>query len=274
MRLGLLKVFLRLSRTAFISWSIGVTALVAMLTAVYPSIRDIEALKDYMEALPDAFLVAAGQSGISTEELFLGGRYDFRAFVSVEYLSWFPVILAVYAVFYCGGLVAREVERGTLDMLLSHPLARWQFVLTKFTSFFLVVFGVASVSWLATVVAVPLVGAEANILYLGLAHLVAMLVVLSIGSYCVLLSCVFLNPGKALAASGGITLGLYFMNILAALSNSIGFLQKLSPFYYYESLPILYSGTVNWAGLVILVTMTVGGLALAMWLFQRKDLLN
>lgn len=274
MKFGLLKVFLRLSRTAFISWSVGVAMLVTMVAALYPSIRDVEALKDYMEALPDALLVAVGQSGIATEDLFPGGRYDFRAFISVEYLSWLPLMLSLYAVFYCGGLVAREVERGTSDMLLSHPLARWQFVLTKFTAFSLVVFGVVFVSWLVIVVAVLLVGAEANILYLGLAHFVAMLVVLSIGSYCVLLSCIFLNPGKALAASGGITFGLYFMNILAALSNSIEFLQKLSPFYYYEALPILYSGTVNLAGIGVFVTMMVSGLLVAMWVFQRKDLLN
>ena len=274
MNLALLRTGLRLSRTAFISWALGLGLLVVFVVALYPSVRDVGGLQEYLESLPESFQVMLGSTGFDSELLFPDGVYDFRAYLNDQYLILLPVMVGVYAVFYCGGLVSREVERGTLDMLLSHPLARWQFVATKFATFALLVSGIALVSWALVVALMPLVDATGSIAYVGLAHIVAVLLVLAIGGYCTLFSCRILEPGKALAASGIVTVALYFLNILAPLADSISWLQKASPFYYFNALELLYFGRVDWVGIGVYVGMLVGGLLASLLVFERRDILK
>ena len=266
--------WLRLSRTAFLSWSFGVVVLLGMIVSIYPSIKEVAGLQEYLQAMPEVIINLGGAGDIPMEESFPGGFYDFRAFVSMEYLSWFPVMIGVYAVFYCGGLMAREVERGTADLLLSYPISRRQIVLTKFSVFAAMTTSISCISWAVLAISMPLIGAQGSLLYLGLAHLTGLLVILAIASYSTLFSCLLLEPSKALAASGGVTLGLYFINILAPMSVSLEFLQKVSPFHYFQAMPILYHGDVDLVGLGILILIIASGLLASVWVFDRRDILK
>lgn len=269
--------YLRLARTGLAGWAIAIGLYAVLIVYLYPSVGVSagRAIQQYMEAMPEAVKVAIGVTEEeSLEMLFPGGVYDFRAWMNTEYMSWWPLLVGVYAVVYCGGLVSREVERGTLDLLLSQPLRRTTFLLSKFGAFATLVIGIGLVSFV--VLAVGSLGIEAELGYwhLALAHVVAVLFVLAIAAYSTLASCLLLDPGRSLAVSGVVTALIYFLYILAPSIEAATWLQKGSLFYYFEPLQTLFRGTVNWAGIGVYLGVMLGALLLSVVVFQRKDIVR
>ena len=266
---------LRLARTGFVAWAIAIGLYAVLIVYLYPSMRDALPFLEYIEAMPEQMKVAIGITGEEALEMLVTeGVYDFRAWMNTEYMSWWPLLVGVYAVVYCGGLVSREVERGTLDLLLSQPLRRAAFLLSKFGAFATLVVGIGLASF--TVLAVGSLGIDVEISYwyLALTHVVAVLFVLAIAAYSTLASCLLLDPGKSLAVSGVVTALIYFLYILAPSLKAATWLQKGSLFYYYNPLHTLYRGTVNWAGIGVYLGVMLASLLLSVALFQRKDILR
>jgi len=267
--------YLRLARTGFVAWAIAIALYAVLIVYLYSSMGDAFPFLEYMEAMPEAMKAAIGISGKEALEMaFPGGVYDFRAWMNTEYMSWWPLLVGVYGVVYCGGLVSREVERGTLDLLLSQPLRRTTFLLSKFSAFATLVVGIGLASF--TVLAVGSLGIDVEIdyWYLALAHVVAVLFVLAIAAYSTLASCLLLDPGKSMAVSGVVTAFIYFLYILAPSLKAATWLQKGSLFYYYEPLYTLYRGTVNLAGIGVYLGVLLASLLLSVVVFQRKDILR
>ena len=267
--------YVRLARTGFVAWAIAIALYAVLIVYLYPSMRDAFPFLEYIEAIPEQMKAAIGISEKEAIEMaFPGGVWDFRAWMNTEYLSWWPLLVGVYAVVYCGGLVSREVERGTLDLLLSQPLRRATFLLSKFSAFATLVIGIGLVSFAVLAVGSLGIDAELGYWYLALAHVVAVLFVLAIAAYSTLASCLLLDPGKSMAVSGVVTAFIYFLYILAPSLKAATWLQKGSLFYYYEPLYTLYRGTVNWAGIGVYLGVMLASLLLSVVVFQRKDILR
>ena len=55
-----------------------------------------------------------------------------EGFVTSQFLSFMPVILTLYVVMAAAGTVTVEIESGTMDYLLAHPVPRWRVALEKY----------------------------------------------------------------------------------------------------------------------------------------------
>ncbi|GAG38071.1 unnamed protein product, partial [marine sediment metagenome] len=121
MNASLLWANLRFHRMTALLWVLGAAGLGFLIGALYRSMADVD-LSGYIEAMPPALIAAVGLD--PDNPLGPGGRFRVEDWLSMEYLSWWPIIGAVYGVVYGAGSVAREAEAGTLDLILSHPLPR------------------------------------------------------------------------------------------------------------------------------------------------------
>ena len=266
---------LRLSMTGSVAWTIGIVLYVLLVVYLYPSMRDALPYEQFLQAMPEAFKEAIGVGEQGRIEMFFpGGVVEFRAWLNTEYMTWLPLLLGIYGIVYCGGLVSREVERGTLDLVLSQPVSRTTFLVTKFAGFATIVVGIAAVSY--TVLSIGSLGIDVTLDYrhLALAHVVAVLFVLAMAAYSTLASCLWLEPGRSQAVSGIVTALIFFLNMLAPSIKSVSWLQKGSLFYYYDPLTAVFVGHVNWAGIGVFLGVMLGCLVLAMIVFQRKDIVR
>jgi ABC-2 type transport system permease protein len=108
---------LRERRRSLAWWTLGLVALVALNVAFYPSVRDSAGISDYGRDLPEA-----------ARALFAGGELDIASpagyLNSQVFALMAPLLLLIFTIGAGASAVAGEEERGTLDLLLAHPLRR------------------------------------------------------------------------------------------------------------------------------------------------------
>ena len=104
-------------------WSLGLLGVVLLTVGFWPSVRDSPELARFAQNAPDVL------------KAFTGGELDFATAVGYLEARLFalvvPVLFLVYAIGAGARAIAGEEEAGTLDLLLSLPLARTRLVLEK-----------------------------------------------------------------------------------------------------------------------------------------------
>ena len=275
MSLPLYLRLLRMSRISVIAWGVILGLWALLIVSIYPSISDGmgEGMKGYVEAMPQGMKAAVGLGGPEDLDLvFDGGSFTLPGYLNVEYLAWLPLVLGIYSVVFCGGLISKEYERGTLDTLLSQPLSRNKFLLTKFLVFSTQVSIILIASLLTIGATTYLTGGSVDNSNLVLVHVVALLVTLSIAGYSTLASCIFLDSGRSLALAGFITALGYFLNILGGSIQEVSALKFFSIFYYYDSLEIIGKGAIDGTGILLYSSILAGSIGSSLVIFRRKDL--
>jgi len=261
---------LKLSKFSMSAWGLGIALWAALVCYLYNSFKATTAYIEIINSLPDGMKNLVGLDGVnlnSTE-----GILDAGVFLSFEYLSWMPLLLGIYSVFYCSGVISKEADRGTLDILLSQPIARHTLLITKNLSFVTVLIGLMLISWLTIYITFELINVEINLSRLAIVHLLSILVILPIIGYSTLASTIWLDPRKSLPVAGFITAVLWIMDLIGPLLNQLDFIQKASPFHYFDPAITMSQGFAGWIPFTIWFLVAMALLFVALIKFDKRDL--
>jgi len=264
--LDLLRYELRKRRTAVIGWGIGMAIYNVYVMALYPSIGEqFGTLLNNMNVDAPLFQMFGDMAGMAT----------FRGFFNLYIMEYVPLVLAIYAIINGTGALAGEEEAGTLELLLSLPLPRWQIVLIKAVAMMVAVMLIVLISAAAAVITFVAMEAEIGttdvttvdvmvaLLYSWPLVMVYMMLALFLGA--------FLPSRRSAAIVVTVVLIVsFFGNNLAALSGTLETVQPLFPFHYYDGMDIL-SGQIEQDALLTLLGAIVVFLALAIISFQRRN---
>jgi ABC-2 type transport system permease protein len=226
-------------------------------------------LADYIDEMGSLVEVFAGEVG---SILNPDGTLSLGKYLALEFFSMWPLLMAVYAIFNAGGIAAREVERGTMDMLLSQPLYRWHLIVSKFLVFPLTLIIIAVTCTIGILLGMVIISDFSDLDGICLAFLPAILLALAVASYTLLFSCIFLEPRKVMLVAGSVTGLFYVLHILSRAIGSLGWMGNLSIFYYYEPAKIASDQSMNWAGIVIYLSIIALCFAASIHVFQRRDI--
>ena len=262
---------LKLSRTALFTWAVILLASAFLVALLYDSLKDLTGLQELISGLPEGMRSAFGLADL--EGAFVGGVMDIRYFLNARYLNWVPLMLAIYAVFYCGGIVSREAERGTLDLLLSQPLPRYKLVISKMATFLSIAAILLVLSWMGMLAGLATIGVSADVGRLAIAHALTLPLVMGVAGYSALISCLYLDPRRSLAAAGGVTAAMYVLNIMGPALGGVRWLQNLSLFHHVDLLSVLLDGAVDWTGLAVNLAVALVALSAALVVFEHRDLI-
>ena len=261
---------LKSSRGGIITWSFFLFLYALLMVYMLESMKDIaDILVEYLDKLGTMVEVFAGEMGSIVNP---DGTLSLGKWLSLEYLALWPVMMSVYAVFHAGGIAAKEVESGTMDMLLSQPVLRRHVITSKFMAFPVAIVTVASISIVGVLVGMAIIGNYSDLGGVCLAFLPALLIPLAVASYSLLFSCIFLEPRKVLIAAGSLTGLFYILNILARAVEPLKWLGNLSIFHYYTPAAITSELSMNWLGIGIYVGITVLCFAASLYVFQHRDI--
>jgi ABC-2 type transport system permease protein len=259
----MLRQAFRDQRRTMFWFAFGAALYVLAIIAFYPSIRDSsEQFEELLNAYPDAITEAFGIDDFSS----------FAGFVGAEALNviW-PLVAAGFAIVVGSAAVAGEIERGSVDLWLSVPVARWRLLLAKIVAALigLLVIVVATVAAIA-------IGAAAIDEWPGIGPLLAVLVtlpgiVVTVLGYSVLFSTMFGRRGIAAGLASGVTLLSYLFWIIANMSASVDWLRYLSIFSAYDAQAALSDATVHWVGLAVLLLVGIACAGAALAIFERRD---
>jgi len=254
---------LRERRRSLLWWVLGLAALIALNIAFYPSVRDDEALSDYAKDLPE-----------SVRALFAGGELDLTSpagyLNSQIFALMAPLILLIFTIGAGAGAVAGEEERGTLDLLLAHPVRRRDYVVQHFLALAALV-GALTLVLLATVA----LGSWLVDLEIGFGRLLAASV--GVGLLALLFGAIALAAGairpgraRAIAAAAGLAVAAWIFDGLAQAVDVLEAWRPLSPYYHALGQNPLREGA-PWAGWAILAIATAVFVASAAFGLERRD---
>ena len=254
---------LRERRRSLLWWVLGLAALIALNIAFYPSVRDDEALSDYAKDLPE-----------SVRALFAGGELDLTSpagyLNSQIFALMAPLILLIFTIGAGAGAVAGEEERGTLDLLLAHPVRRRDYVVQHFLALAALV-GALTLVLLETVA----LGSWLVDLEIGFGRLLAASV--GVGLLALLFGAIALAAGairpgraRAIAAAAGLAVAAWIFDGLAQAVDVLEAWRPLSPYYHALGQNPLREGA-PWAGWAILAIATAVFVASAAFGLERRD---
>ncbi|MBU2008622.1 MAG: ABC transporter permease [Chloroflexi bacterium] len=257
---------LRAARWGLVAWS-GLMGLYALLVFyLYPVMKEA-GYEQMFEKMPESIKAMAG-----LQDLPSGIGLSLEAFVAAEFLSSWAAVVVIYAIFAAGGIVAREVERGTMDLILAQPLSRTRLVLSKFAVFLAGVGIIAMGSFLGFLAGMAVFDETMSLGNTALALFQGVSLVLAVGSYSLLLSCLTLDPRRTLLLSGTITAAFYILNFVAPALKGYTWAGRFSLFHYFSPEPIMRTGQPDWWGLGIFWGLALICLALSLSVFRRRDI--
>lgn len=120
------------------------------------------------------------------------------------------------------------------------------------------------------VVSVAAIGDSIPWKELTLLHLAYLLVQVELGGICFGISA-FCRRGS-LGIGMGLAIGLYFVNILANITEEAEFLKYITPYGYAEGADILADGKLNTAYVLIGMALCAAGILTAFRQYRRKDI--
>jgi len=253
---------LRRFRGQILGWGIALALLGLLLVSMYDTIAaQQEQIEDLLKFYPEEFTAFFGDfTSFATPEGFL----------SVEFFSWMPLVLGVFAVLTGSGLLVSDEENGTLDLIMAHPVSRMALFLGRLLAFVIATVAILTIAWLGLVV--PMGWSSMDIgwgrMWLPLLSLLAELLVF--GTLALLLS--LLLPSRRLAATtaGLLLVASFFITGLAEINEDLEPVAGLSPLSYYQTLDAFQG--LNGAWLAGLLAVAVVFTTLAWWLFRRRDI--
>jgi len=249
-------------RGQILGWGISLLLLGLMLMWFYPSIAEQgEAFEQLLEIYPEEFTAFFGDlSTMVTPEGFL----------SVEYFSYMPLILGIFAVLMGSGLLVSDEENGTLDLVLAHPVSRTALFFGRLLAFVVATLAILAISWLGLVLGTVATSLDLGWSQMALPFLSVLAMLLLFGALALLLS--MLLPSRRLAAmtAGLVLVASFFITGLAHISEGLETVAKFSPLNYYQSGEAMSGLNLQWFwGLVAFAVLFA---LLAWWRFLRRDI--
>ena len=244
-------------RWQVVGWGLGLAALAAMLVLIYPAI-------------------SAQFEGVEMENIGFGEIQDLsdpRQFFQVEFFTWAPVLMTVFAIIVGGALLAGEEGAGTLELLLSQPLTRRGLFLGKLAGVALAVVGVLALAGLGFLLTAPFVDLKGAVAAGELAIAPFSLLPFAWFALAATVLAATLTPtrGRAAALMTAGAFVAYALNLTASLVTSLEWLRFLTPYYYADAQRVLTEGTVWWHQAALLA-MALACAALALAVFERREI--
>ena len=249
-------------RGQIIGWGVALAALALLVASLYDAALQMRAqLEQLLDTLPSELM------------LFVGGVdrvFSPAGFLDTRFFSMMPLLLGVFAVIIGSGLIAGDEENGTLDLILAHPVRRFDLIVGRWLAFCAALLGILAMAWLGLIIASSFTSINFGWLDMAPPFVSLFGILVWFGGLALLLSMIV--PSRRLAASltGLILAASYFNTALARISPSLNALAQWSPLTYYQGGSALEGFNAGeFAGLLLMSLVFV---AMGAWLFQRRDI--
>jgi len=249
-------------RGAMIGWTIGIGLYGVMMAYLFPFMSDMgEVVEEFMAMFPPA--MSAFFENIYRISTPVG-------FIDVYYFSYLHLIIGILAISVGAGLVAADEERGSLDLVLSHPISRTRLFMGRWLALEAVLLIILGVGWLTWVIPAQRVGLGLSAGELLRPFLPLMAALLLFGAIAAFLSMVLPSARMAGMLTGAFLVGNYLLRGLGNISDRLERILTYTPLRYYQSGEAIEGLNINW--LLGLVAASVVFFVLALLLFQKRDI--
>ncbi|MHA1989895.1 MAG: ABC transporter permease subunit [Candidatus Hodarchaeales archaeon] len=236
-----------------------------MMASIWPEFESVINDPSFTELLNSPFYQALAGTGTLNLSTFEG-------FWAIEILTILDFLMLFIVIFFPSRIITNEVDKNTLDIALSYPVPRWQFVLQKFLVYLTQMAVFSALIFISAFLSEVIVGEPFNYENLFLACVAIFLLFFALGSLSLLAGALFLESGKALPVAAVFIIGSWIFDTIGTLSESYEILRNFSVHYYLVPTDILGSGEFPLDGFFIVLAIGVIAFIGSLIVFQKKEL--
>lgn len=253
---------LKRGKVSLLIWSCAIAFMLGICVLIYPEMKtqmsDISEMFADMGSFSDAF---------GMDKINFG---TFIGYFGVECGNVLGLGGALFASVLGISALAKEEKEHTAEFLLTHPVSREKVLAEKLLAVFLQIIILNLVSAIVTVLSVLAVGESVDAKVMLLLFLAYFMMQIEISAVTFGISA-FLK-GNGLGIGLGITVLMYFLNIMANLTENAKFLKYITPFGYTEGADIISNSAIEVKYLAAGLVFTVTGLVAAFLKYRKKDI--
>ena len=258
----LLKHELKQGAKTLAIWIAAIGFLVAICLFLFPE------MKGEMDGVSDMFAsMGSFTAAFGMDRLNFGTLIGFYAVECGNILglggAFFASLIAVSA-------LAKEEKERTAEFLLAHPVSRAGVISSKLAALVIQIIIMNAVVFALSAACIAMIGEEPAWKEICLLHLAYFLLQLELAGICFGISA-FLRRGS-LGVGLGIAAIMYFVNIIANISEKAEFLKLITPFGYAEGADIVSNGSLDAKLVLIGMAFALIGVAAAYFWYSRKDI--
>ena len=253
---------LKRGQVSLLIWSCALAFMLGICVLIYPEMKtqmsDISEMFADMGSFSDAF---------GMDKINFG---TFIGYFGVECGNVLGLGGALFASILGISALAKEEKEHTAEFLLTHPVSREKVLAEKLLAVFLQIIILNLVSAIVTVLSVLAVGESVDAKVMLLLFLAYFMMQIEISAVTFGISA-FLK-GNGLGIGLGIAVLMYFLNIMANLTENAKFLKYITPFGYTEGADIISNSAIEVKYLAAGLVFTVTGLVAAFLKYRKKDI--
>lgn len=205
----------------------------------------------------------------SLSEFDLG---TWTGFYYLEIFTWLDIVILFAAILVPSRLISTEVDKKTLDFILSYPIARWQYILEKFSVFLTYNFLYPIFIFVLTYQSVASLNVEMDLLLLFYSLIGVWMLLFALGSLSLLCGVIFFEPNRAIAAAGLLIFGQFILVRVSAITESLYPLKKYSLFNYLHASTIVNLQKIPMDEFLIVAAVGIIALISALIIFQKREI--
>ena len=243
-------------------WSLALGLFIVIAVIMFPEMKS--QMSDFGQIFSSmgAFTAAFGLDSLNFGTL--------TGYYGVECSNILGIGGALFAALLGIGMLAKEEKNGTAEFLLTHPMSRTEILTAKLAAMLAQVVLLNAAVFLMSVGSVAAIGEAVPWKEIALLHTAFFLMQVELACVCFGLSALLWRGGLGIGL--GLAITLYFMNIIANLSDKAEALRYITPFGYADGSTIIGSGSVDRMKLLIGLAFAAAGVVFAYIRYNRKDI--
>lgn len=253
---------LKQSRISLIIWSVAIGFLLAVCIFMFPEMKgEMNEVSEVFSSM-GSFTQAFGMDKVNFGTLL--------GFYAVECGNILGLGGAFFASLCAISVLSKEEKERTAEFLLTHPVSRVRVVAEKLISVILQILILNAVVYVTAVSSIALIGETVPWQEITLMHTAYLILQLELAGICFGVSA-FLRRGS-IGTGLGIAVIMYFLNIIANLTESAEFLKYITPFGYADGAEIVRNVSLDTNMIVIGLLFAAIGISAGFIKYCRKDI--
>lgn len=253
---------LKRAKISLLIWTAAISFMLGVCILIYPEMKTQMSDISAMFADMGSFSAAFGMDRINFG--------SFIGFFGVECGNVLGLGGALFAAIVGISALAKEEKEHTAEFLLTQPVSRNKVVLEKLLAVFTQIVILNLVSAVVTVISVAIIGESVDAKVMLLLFLAYFILQIEISAVTFGISAYL--KGNGLGIGLCIAVLMYFLNIIANLTENAKFLKYLTPFGYTEGADIISSCSIDLKYLAVGIVFTAAGIAAAFLKYGKKDI--
>lgn len=260
--MSITKLELRQGKLSLLIWTLSISFLMAVCIFLFPE------MKNQMEEVNDVFAsMGSFTAAFGMDRLNFG---TLTGFYSVECGNILGLGGAFFAALTAASILSKEEKDRTAEFLLTHPVSRFRVVTEKLSAVFIQLIIMNGFILLLSLASISMTGEEIPFKEILLFHLAYFILQMELAAIAFGISA-FLRRGSA-GAGLGLAAIMYFLNLIANITEQAEFLRYLTPFAYCEGADIVEKSALNAAYLIPGMIYAILGIIAAYIKYCKKDI--